>query len=113
MERLLKRRAAGESGFTLIELLVVVAILAVLAGIVVLSLSGFSDDSKTTACEIDLRTLKTAAEVTRTETGSYPASEAAMVSAGFLEDESEYYNYTTTPAGDPAYSVQDADCPTP
>ena len=113
MERLLKRRAAGESGFTLIELLVVIAILAVLAGVVVLSLSGFNDDSKETACEIDERTVRTAAEAYRAELGSYPPNMNAMVADGFLSEASTYTDYAFVAGPPESFTVtpDPVECP--
>jgi general secretion pathway protein G len=100
-----RRRLDGQSGFTLIEILVVVAILAILAGVVVLAVSGVQDDGQQSACELDLRTVKTAAEAYRAENGSYATSEGALVSGGFLDAESTNYNYSSTAAGPPSYTA--------
>jgi general secretion pathway protein G len=99
-----RRRTSGQSGFTLIELLVVIAILAILAGVVVFAVSGIQDNGEQSACDIDLRTVKTAAEAYRAENGSYATSEAALVSGGFLESESANYTYTSAAAGPPSYA---------
>ena len=53
--------ARGERGFTLIELLAVMAIVAVLAGIVSISVSGTGDTSVSTAAQQDGTTVNTAA----------------------------------------------------
>jgi prepilin-type N-terminal cleavage/methylation domain-containing protein len=105
-----KRRHAGQGGFTLIELLVVIAILGVLAGVVVFAVSGISNNSKDSACKIDLRTLKTAVQADIADNpGATATTEAGLVTAGLLEDESSYYSWTA--AG--GYTVEDADCPAP
>lgn len=99
-----KRRANGQSGFTLIELLVVIAILAILSGVVVFAVSGISDSGQTSACKTDLRTVKTAAQAYRAEKGTYATTEAALVSGGFLDSESDLYNYSSVAAGPPTYT---------
>jgi prepilin-type N-terminal cleavage/methylation domain-containing protein len=96
MKAIETRRMRGQGGFTLIELLVVIAILAVLAGVVVFAVNGINNNSKTTACKTDLRTLKTAVQAYRAEKGVYPANEAAVATDGFLENESDNYDVTIT-----------------
>ena len=71
-----RRRMQGQSGFTLIELLVVIAILGVLAGVVVFSVSGIGDKGQDSACKIDKRTIKTAAEAFQAQNACYPKSAA-------------------------------------
>ena len=94
MERLKARRqAAGEGGFTLIELLVVIAILGILAGIVVFSVAGISDKGQGSACKIDKRTLATAEEANFAQKGAY-ATEADLVTNGFLSSQSNLYDVT-------------------
>ncbi|MFQ5924813.1 MAG: type II secretion system protein [Dehalococcoidia bacterium] len=64
MKKMLKkrglRRMDGQRGFTLMELLIVMSIIAVLVGIVVMSLSGFIGAGQATVCDADERTLQSA-----------------------------------------------------
>ena len=55
------RRLGGKRGFTLIELLIVLTILAVLAAVVVLALTGFIGRGKSQACEAEQTSLQTSA----------------------------------------------------
>jgi general secretion pathway protein G len=99
-------RNALQKGFTLIELLVVIVILGILAAVVVFAVSGIGDKGQGSACKIDKRTLKTAEEAAFAKNGAY-ASEAALVSGGFLESQSEYYDITVT-GGGTGYTVAPA-----
>lgn len=100
MKKRMAKRAQGQAGFTLIELLVVIAILAVLAGVVVFAVGGITDNSQTSACDIDERTVRTAAEAYRADVANtaYPADMAAMV-PGFLAEASTLHTYTQTGGG--------------
>ena len=64
MKKMLKkrglRRVGGKRGFTLVELLIVMTIIAVLVGIVVMSLIGFLGAGEETVCQADQRSLQTA-----------------------------------------------------
>ena len=56
------KRENGDDGFTLIELLVVILILGILAAIVVVALSGTSEDAHTKACAEDVANTYNAVE---------------------------------------------------
>ena len=103
LKKRMESRAQGQGGFTLIELLVVIAILAVLAGVVVFAVGGITDNSQDSACKIDERTVRTAAEAYRADASNtaYPANEAAMV-PGFLAEESTLHDYV---AGAGSYTI--------
>ena len=54
-DRLHRADGRAELGFTLIELLIVVVILGILAGIVVISLSGATSNASTQACKTEAK----------------------------------------------------------
>lgn len=99
-----RRRTRGQGGFTLIELLVVIAILGVLAAVVVFAVGGINNNSKTTSCKIDKRTLATAVEAYYAQNQAYAADQPALVTAGLLEAPSELYDFTIV-GGKPVYAA--------
>jgi general secretion pathway protein G len=107
-----RRRMRGQGGFTLIELLVVIAILGVLAAVVVFAVGGINNNSKESACAIDLRTLKTAVQADIAQNPKavdQATNQADLVTAKLLEKAST--NYDWTQAG--GYTKVNADCPNP
>lgn len=56
-----KRRAGRRTGFTLVELLIVVIIIAILAGMIMMSTGSATDRAEATKILSDMRTLKIAA----------------------------------------------------
>lgn len=58
-KRVFKRLGGKRRGFTLIELLIVLSILAVLAAVVVLALTGFIGRGESAACEADENAIQT------------------------------------------------------
>lgn len=92
LQDLHKRR--DERGFTLVELLVVVAILGVLAGVVVFSVSGITNNSQKSACKTEASVLRTAVESFRANTGAYPAAAANLV-PGYLGSAPTLVTYTS------------------
>jgi general secretion pathway protein G len=68
-----------ESGFTLIEMLLVVVIIGILAGAIVTSLSGRTEQSRVTRAKSDLTgSLATALELFNQDTGRYPTTEEGL-----------------------------------
>jgi len=59
-KRFLRRLGGKRRGFTLIELLIVLSILAVLAAVVVLALTGFIGRGEKAACQADEDAIQTA-----------------------------------------------------
>jgi general secretion pathway protein G len=83
IDTLRKRR---EEGFTLIELLIVIIILAILAAIVVFAVGTTSTNAKKAACDSDAKSVETAVEAYKAQTGNFPAAgttgESALTATG-------------------------------
>ncbi len=88
----------NDEGFTLVELLVVIIVLGVLATITVLAVSGIIDQGEQNADAADERTLVTAQEAHRARFNSY-ATEADLVTAGVLSNESSAHDIELTAGG--------------
>jgi prepilin-type N-terminal cleavage/methylation domain-containing protein len=73
----------NREGFTLIELMVVTLIIGLLAAIAQSAYSGLRERSMTSAAQVELRNVMTAAERYRAVTGQYPAAMTDLVSGGF------------------------------
>ena len=69
-ERLKEKRAEG--GFTLIELHIVIIILAILAAIVVFAVGSTSKNSVVASCKADAKSVETATEAFKAQTGTWP-----------------------------------------
>lgn len=63
-----------KNGFTLIELLVVVAIIGILASLIMANLVGIRQRARDAQRKSDLRQVQSAAELYRSDTGSYPTT---------------------------------------
>jgi len=66
-------------GFTLIELLIVIAIIAILAGIVLVSTTSATKKARDSARVSDIDALNTAITLYYSDTGNYPANLNALV----------------------------------
>jgi general secretion pathway protein G len=91
-------RRRRDEGFTLIELLIVIVILGILATIVVFAVRGITDRGTKSACAADYATLSTAVEAYQAQYGIYPATQTALVGAGFLHSASTKYDVTGSSA---------------
>ncbi len=84
-----------DDGFTLVELLVVVVIMGVLATVSVLGVRGLTDRGQESACESDRRVMEVAVETWFADESlatSGTLTEAGLVTAQLLRDESSLYN---------------------
>jgi len=72
LQRMVAKR--NEGGFTLIELLIVIIILAVLAAIVVFAVGTTTQNAVAASCNADAKSVETAMEAYKAQTGSYPSS---------------------------------------
>ena len=68
----------SRSGFTLIELLVVMAILSILAGIVIVNITGKPAEARVAAAKTTLRTLKSATGMYLTDNGTAPTIQQGL-----------------------------------
>lgn len=96
-----RRRQAGQQGFTLVELLIVIAILGILAAVVVFAVGQVTQNAEDAACDIEDRTLKTAVQAYRAQTGNWPTAAADLVTGGWLEEAPAATKWTFV-AGPPA-----------
>ncbi len=76
----------NKKGFTLIELLVVMSVIAILAGIVLVSLRGFREKARDSKRIAELKQIQNVLEIYYTSEGTYPATldvlEAASAQTG-------------------------------
>lgn len=66
-------------GFTLIELLVVISIIALLSSVIMVAVQDARSKSKAAKLMSDMIQIRNAAELYKTDTGSYPAFVAVLV----------------------------------
>lgn len=110
----------GEDGFTLVELLVVITILAILAAIVVFSVSGIHDRGQASACQADYNQITNAEEAyLAKESGSlsyvtYTDTSSPLITSGLLKGLSQWYAVTGADAhGYTIVSLDNSVCTSP
>lgn len=69
---------SGARAFTLIELLVVIIILAILAAVVIPKVIGRTEDARISKTTADIKSLDSALEMYKLDTGSYPSSDQGL-----------------------------------
>lgn len=101
LERLRARREemGDEGGFTLIELLIVIVILGILAAIVVFAVQNLTGQSATAACQGNYKTVETALEAFKAQTGSYPADSNTTHTTPAAESPAIFSALETTATG--------------
>ena len=82
MRRINEKRHEG--GFTLIELLIVIIILAILAAIVVFAVGTTSKNSVAASCSADAKSVETAIEAYKAQTGTYTTSIGALTTTNYF-----------------------------
>lgn len=80
-----------DRGFTLVELLVVISTLGILAGVTTLAVGGITTSAQGNACSTERRTFETAIQAHRSANGTFPATEAALVTQGYLRSVPQWY----------------------
>lgn len=84
-------------GFTFVELLVVITIIAVLTGAAIVSFTNTSRRSRDTRRKLDIENIRSALELCRSESGSYPPSIYSDITCSgetYLADTPEDPKYT-------------------
>ena len=74
-----------KSAFTLIEILIVVILLGILAAIVIPQFSEATTEAETNTCDTNKQAISAQAELYKFKNGSFPATVAALVTAGYLK----------------------------
>ena len=74
----MRTRSAGNDGFTLLEILVVVMIITILASIVTVNVLRRPGEARVSATKMQLKQLKTAVALYRTEQGAVPTQRQGL-----------------------------------
>ncbi len=76
------KRAVG--GFTLVELLVVIGVIAVILSISIFGIGGARKGSRDTKRKANIETIRSAAELYKSDNDGYPASLTELTNGGYL-----------------------------
>jgi len=94
-----------EKGFTLIELLIVIAIMGIIAGIVVISVSQFTGRGEDETAKIELLTVQTAVLTYHMDNDEYPTNDG---DAGDIDNKlDDYIHGTIDDLEYPTYQVDE------
>jgi len=106
----MKKAWAAKKGFTIIELLVSIAVIAILAGITIVSYSSIQQRARDTERSGDIIQLKVAIEKYRAEKSMYPQACAAVDTGCPVSNLAPYLApYLDTIPHDPRNAVDSAD----
>jgi prepilin-type N-terminal cleavage/methylation domain-containing protein len=83
-----------DKGFTLVELLIVIVILGILATVTVFAVRGITDRGQANACDVEAKTVLTAAEAYYSDFQVEAPSVAILFTAGYLGDDGATANWT-------------------
>src|SRR3989344_4259063 len=72
-------------GFTLIEMLIVIAVISILAGIVLVGVTGFQETARDTKRVGDLRSVQNTVELFYARCGHYPRNTAGCDNTGTID----------------------------